>query len=113
VDAITQLLRLHHHPTPEATAQVLWQKLQQTQLQADAITVQTKSRHLLALVSQLTPLLAQIAQYDAEIRRLFLQHPDSVFFTSLPRASKRLGLGCWQDGATSGSGMRVQRAYKH
>jgi transposase len=100
VAAIIQLLRLHHHPTPDSTAQVLWQKLHQTQLQADAITVRTKSRLLLALVSQLAPLLAQITQYDAEIRRLFLQHPDSVILSSLPRAGKRLAprlLAGWGD----------------
>jgi transposase len=40
------------------------------------------------------------AKYDAEIRRLFLQHPDSVIFSSLPRAGKRLAprlLAGWGD----------------
>jgi hypothetical protein len=100
VDALTKLLRQHHHPTPEATAQALWDRLHQPQLQADAITTRTKSRLTLALVSQLTPLLAQIAQYDAEISRLFREHPDSVIFTSLPRAGKRLAsrlLAGWGD----------------
>src|SRR5262249_49680244 len=45
---------------------------------------------LLALVSQLEPLLEQIKQYDMEISRLFLRHPDSPIFSSLPRAGKRL-----------------------
>lgn len=100
VDVLTHLLRQHHHPTPEATAQALWSRLHQPQLQADAITTRTKSRLMLALVSQLAPLLAQIAQYDAEISRLFLHHPDSAIFTSLPRAGKRLAprlLAGWGD----------------
>jgi transposase len=55
---------------------------------------------MLALVGQLAPLLVQISQYDAEISRLFLQHPDSMIFTSLPRAGKRLAprlLAGWGD----------------
>jgi transposase len=100
VDNLTQLLRQHHHPTPGLTAQALWEKLHQPQLQADAITIRTKSRLMLALVSQLAPLLAQIALYDTEVNRLFLTHPDSVIFTSLPRAGKRLAprlLAGWGD----------------
>jgi transposase len=100
VEALTQLLRQHHHPTPDATAQALWERLHQPQLHADAITTRTKSRLMLALVSQLAPLLLQIAQYDAEITHLFLQHSDSALFTSLPRAGKRLAprlLAGWGD----------------
>jgi transposase len=100
VDDLAQLLRQHRHPTPDSTAQALWQKLQQPQLYADEITIRTKSRLMLALVSQLAPLIAQISQYDAEISRLFLLHPDSAIFTSLPRAGKRLGprlLAGWGD----------------
>jgi len=100
VEELTALLRQHHHPTPEVTAQVVWARLHQPQLQADAITTRTKSRLLLALVSQLGPLLEQIKQYDTEISRLFLNHPDSVIFGSLPRAGKRLAprlLAGWGD----------------
>jgi transposase len=100
VDELTQLLRQHHHPTPGPSAQALWERLHRPQLQADAITTRTKSRLLLALVSQLAPLLEQIRRYDAEISRLFLQHPDSPIFLSLPRAGKRLAprlLAGWGD----------------
>src|SRR5262249_51876621 len=51
VEYLTQLLRQHHHPAPDATAQAVWERLHQPQLQADAITTRTKSRLLLALVS--------------------------------------------------------------
>ena len=97
---MTQLLRHHHHPTPAATAQTLWERLHRPQLRADAITTRTKSRLLLALVSQLAPLLEQIKQYDAEITQLFRSHPDSVIFVSLPRAGKRIAprlLAGWGD----------------
>jgi transposase len=85
VEELTALLRAHHHPTPDSTAQAVRKTLHQPQLQADAITTRTKSRLLLALVSQLGPLLEEIKQYDAEISRLFLSHPDSAIFVSLPR----------------------------
>jgi transposase len=55
---------------------------------------------MLALVTQLAPLLEQIKEYDAEITRLFLTHPDSALFRSLPRAGKRLAprlLAGWGD----------------
>ncbi len=45
---------------------------------------------MLALVSQLLPLLEQISQYDKEITRLFLSHEDNEVFSSLPRAGKHL-----------------------
>jgi transposase len=100
VDQLTALLRAHHHPTPAASAQAVWERLHSPQLQADAITTRTKARLMLALVSQLAPLLEQIKAYDAEIARLFLSHPDSVLFMSLPRAGKRLAprlLAGWGD----------------
>jgi transposase len=100
VEELTGLLRQHHHPTPGPTAQTVWERLHQPQLQADAITTRTKSRLMLALVSQLAPLLEQIKQYDMEITRVFLSHPDSPIFASLPRAGKRLAprlLAGWGD----------------
>ncbi len=100
VDELTHLLRQHHHPKPAATAAALFERLHQPQLRADAITARTKSRLLLALVSQLAPLLQQIKYYDEEIRRLFLRHPDSQIFLSLPRAGKRIAprlLAGWGD----------------
>jgi len=85
VDDLTVLLRQHRHPTAVSTAHALWERLHHPQLQADAVTTRTKSRLLLALVSQLAPLLEQIKQYDEEISRLVLNHPDRVIFASLPR----------------------------
>ena len=48
------------------------------------------SRLMLALVSQLVPLIQQIAQYEKDIAALFLSHEDNEVFRSLPRAGKRL-----------------------
>jgi transposase len=38
----------------------------------------------------LEPLLKQIAEYDKEIKRLFLIHADHELFQALPRAGARL-----------------------
>jgi hypothetical protein len=96
-----QRLRHHHHPTPDATAHTLHKRLHQPQVQADASTTRTKSRLLLlALVSQLAPRLDQIQQDDGEIPHLFLQHPDRVICSRLPRAGQRLApwlLAGWGD----------------
>jgi len=55
---------------------------------------------MLAILSQLEPLLEQIKEYDKEIERLFKLHSDSKFFASLPGAVLRLAprlLAEWED----------------
>src|SRR5438876_813569 len=89
-DQITQVLKKAGHPNPLAVAPKIVERLQQPHLQADAVITRTKSRLMLALVGQLLPLLAQIAQYDKEIATLFLTHEDHEIFESLPRAGQRL-----------------------
>jgi transposase len=90
VEQISEVLRRAKHPHPIPVATEIVKRLHQPHLQADAVTTRAKSRLLLALVSQLLPLLEQIAQYDKEIRPLFLTHPDHELFASLPRAGHRL-----------------------
>ena len=89
-DQITQVLKKAGHPNPLGVAPKIVERLQQPHLQADAVITRTKSRLMLALVGQLLPLLAQIAQYDKEIATLFLTHEDHEIFESLPRAGQRL-----------------------
>jgi transposase len=89
-EQIAHLLKEARHPNPKATAAKLFERLHQPHLQADAVTTRTKSRLMLALVSQLQPLIEQIADYDKEIDTLFLTHADQVIFSSLPRAGQRL-----------------------
>jgi transposase len=100
LDELTAVLKQAHHPNPTKVAHHIWQTLQQPHLQADAITTRTKARLMVALVSQLLPLVEQITAYDKEITRLFLSHPDSETFRSLPGAAKRLAprlLAGWGD----------------
>jgi Transposase/Transposase IS116/IS110/IS902 family len=87
---IEMLLRKEHHPHPQERAELIVELVHQPHLVADAVTTRAKSRLMLALVSQLVPLVAQIAQYDKEITRLFLSHEDNEVFSSLPRAGKHL-----------------------
>jgi transposase len=90
VEQISEVLKRAGHTTAEKVAPKLFQTLHQPQLTANAITIRTKSRLLLALVAQLLPLVEQIAAYDKEIKHLFLSHEDNEVFSSLPRAGKRL-----------------------
>jgi transposase len=87
---IQQLLEQAKYPHARKAASQIAEQLHQPQLQADPATIRAKSRLLRALVSQLVPLMEQIAQYDKEISTLFLTHEDHEIFESLPRAGQRL-----------------------
>ena len=89
-EQIQEVLRRARHPNPTIVAAQIVERVHQPHLQADAVTTRTKSRLMGALVSQLLPLIEQIAQYDKEIAPLFLTHEDHEIFASLPRAGQRL-----------------------
>jgi transposase len=89
-EQITQTLQQAGHTTAEKAAGHIFETLHRPQLVANAIVTRTKSRLMLALVAQLLPLVQDIAQYDKEIKQLFLSHEDLELFLSLPRAGKRL-----------------------
>lgn len=67
-----------------AKADALWQLLQTPQLPVEPFVIAAKSQLMLALVSQLLPLVQQLKHYDQTIARLFASHPDSKLFKSLP-----------------------------
>jgi transposase len=103
VEALTATLKRSGHSRAAQVASQIWQQVYQPQLEANAVITRTKSRLMLALVSQLLPLVEQIAAYDKEITRLFLTHPDSSLFGGLPGAGKRLAprlLAEWGDDRT-------------
>jgi len=89
-EQIQQVLQSCKHPQAKAVASSIVEQVHQSHLQADAVTIRTKSRLTLALVSQLLPLIEQIAHYDKEIDTLFLTHEDHQIFESLPRAGQHL-----------------------
>src|SRR5260370_9371287 len=89
-EQMQQVLRQAKHSNPTPVAATIFERLHQPHLQDDAVITLTKSRLMLVLVSQLLPLIEQIAQYDKEIATLFLTHEDHEIFESLPRAGKRL-----------------------
>lgn len=90
VEQISQVLKAAGHTTAKTVAPSIFEQLHQPGLQANAVTIRTKSRLALALIAQLLPLVEQIATYDKEIERIFLSHEDNEVFMSLPRAGKRL-----------------------
>ena len=88
------------HPHAKRKADAICHQLQQPQLQANPMTARAKSRLLVVLIQQLQPVLEAIATYDEEITRLFLTHPDSGIFASLPGTGTRLAprlLAEWGD----------------
>ena len=87
---LQQQLKQTRHPHPADAAASIVELLHHPQLQADVVLTRTKSRLMLALVSQLLPLLEQIADYDKAISTLFLTHEDHAIFESLPRAGQHL-----------------------
>ncbi len=89
-EQIKGVLKQARYPNPAVGAATIFEQLHQPHLQADTVTTRAKARLMLALVSQLLPLIEQIAQYDKEIETLFLTHPDHEIFESLPRAGKHL-----------------------
>src|SRR6266700_2472184 len=82
-EQIQQVLQSCRHPQAKAVASSIVEQVHQAHLQADAVTIRTKSRLTLALIEQ-------IAHYDKEIDTLFLTHEDHEVFESLPRAGQRL-----------------------
>jgi transposase len=90
VEEINQVLKTAGHTRVEEFAPRIYQRLQQPHLRANAVTIRTKSRLMLALVAQLLPLVEQITAYDKEVESLFLSHGDSEMWASLPGAGKRL-----------------------
>jgi transposase len=89
-DELTAVLKLAGHKRAATFVPRIHQKLQEPQLVANEITVRTKARLMQALVAQLLPLVEQIAAYDKEVEQLFLKHPDSGLWASLPGAGARL-----------------------
>lgn len=69
----------------------MYSALKEPQIRVDEFVVRSKSRYMIAIISQLQVLIAQIKQYEKEISDLFRQHPDSGIFSSLPGAGKQLG----------------------
>jgi len=82
---LRRFLREHRYTHPQRVEE-LYKTLQQPQMAVESWLARAKSRHMLALVSQLEPLLDQIKSYKKEIQKLLKKHPDSEIFLSLPGA---------------------------
>ena len=107
---IAAVLRAAGHPKAETKAQEIQEKLAHAALQARSEVTRAKTRLMLSLAGVLELQVRDLDAYDLEIARLFLSHPDSKVFASLPRAKTRIAprlLAEWGDdreryaGATS------------
>src|SRR5947207_9232501 len=83
---LQQQLKQTRHPHPADAAASIVELLHQPQLQADVVLTRTKSRLMLALVTQLLPLMEQLGDYDKEISTLLLTHEDPPIFKRLAPA---------------------------
>jgi hypothetical protein len=100
VEEITATLRTGKHTNPRRVAPLIFEELHRPQLKANAITVRAKSRLMLSLAKQLLLVVEDIANYDEEIKTLFLTQKDHEIWSSLPGAGKRLAprlLAEWGD----------------
>lgn len=71
LQSLEATLRKGKPPTAKEAAARIVEVLHQPQLAADAVTIRTKSRLMLALVRQLLVVVADVASYDKEIKALF------------------------------------------
>jgi transposase len=91
VEELTAFLRtVPYFPGALVVAQRIYTRLHAAQPLVSPVTARVKGRLIQALVSQLLPLLEQLAAYDKEITRLFTAHADAAIFASLPGTGKRL-----------------------
>ena len=103
VEEITATLRTGKHTNPRRVAPKIFEELHRPHLVANEVMVRAKSRLMLSLVKQLLVVIEDIANYDQEVRTLFLTHEDHGLWRSLPRAGKRLAprlLAEWGDDRT-------------
>jgi len=91
VEELMAFLRtIPYFPSAAVVAQRIFVRLHAPQPLVSPVTARVKARLIQALVSQLLPLLEQLAAYDKEILRLFSAHADAAVFASLPGTGKRL-----------------------
>jgi len=80
-----KFLSENHYPHPKRVKEI-YEKLQQPHLECEDMLTRTKSRLMLATVSQLGLLIDEIKSYQKEIKKLLDSHPDASIFLSLPGA---------------------------
>ena len=80
-----RFLSENRYPHPKR-ASGMYEKLQQPHLECEDVLTRTKSRLMLATVSQLQLLIDEIKSYEKETQKLVESHPDANIFLSLPGA---------------------------
>jgi len=88
-DEWAQFLKQNSYPYPKRVS-LLYQKLQQEQLEASSVIVRAKRRLQIALVNQLRAVIDAIKEYDSELDKLLKQHKYTDIIKSLPPVSNTL-----------------------
>lgn len=78
-----RFLSENRYPHPKR-ARKIYERLQQPHLECEDMLTRTKSRLMLATLSQLGLLMDEIQSYEKEIKKLLESHPDANIFLSLP-----------------------------
>jgi transposase len=100
IPRLAAFFKENHISRPNEIASRVYIELHKPQLQARPAIIRAKSRLAIGLIEQIQVLKKQIQAYDQEIDRVFKSHSDSLIFTSLNRAGKRLAprlLAEWGD----------------
>jgi transposase len=112
LEAISRVLPQAQHPQAAKAARAIWETVRQPHLEADAVTTRAKSRLMLALLSQVLPLVEQIAAYHKEMRRLFLTPQIAAFWAGCRVRANDWPLASWPNGVMIGRAIRAARACK-
>lgn len=89
VKKLLKFFKEHAYPKAEEKAKQIHNRLSASQMFVEEFVIRAKSRLLVTLTNQLKSLIAQIADYQQEIDKLFQQHPDKDIFKSLPGAGEK------------------------
>src|SRR5215471_4995218 len=87
---IREFYQKYGRPPREVLDERVTQMEKAQPLTADPAVVMAGKMMVNAVVAQIRPLRAAIENYDAEIERIFRQHPDRAVFESFPGAGKVL-----------------------
>jgi plasmid maintenance system antidote protein VapI len=83
-EKIRKFLQTHRIRNLTERTNEIYELLHTPQIKVPQFMIRTKKRLMLALLTQLRPLLDQIKRYEKEISHLLKQHPDSKIYLSLP-----------------------------
>lgn len=88
-DELVQFLKENGYPYSKRVS-LIYEQLQQEQLEASSVIVRAKQRQMIALVNQLRTVVNAIKEYDSELNELLKRHKYTELLFSLPPVSNTL-----------------------